>query len=59
MLNPGSHQADRKFLNKLNRKGMKTKQGFKNLQDFITEMKILMPAYQHVMKKYQLPNSNS
>ena len=44
---------------KLSIEGMKTKQGYENLQDFINEMKILMPAYQHIMKKYQLPNSNS
>jgi DNA-binding transcriptional regulator GbsR (MarR family) len=44
---------------KLNIEEMKTKLGFDNLQDFISEMKILMPAYQHIMKKYQSPNSSS
>ena len=42
---------------KLNQEGMKTKQGHKNLQDFIEQMKILMPAYEFVMKKYQVPKT--
>ena len=44
---------------KLNQEGMKTKRGYNNLQDFISEMKILIPAYEHVMKKYQVPNPSS
>lgn len=43
---------------KLNQEGMKTKKGFENLHDFISEMKILIPAYDYVMKKYQVQNSN-
>ncbi|QEE18079.1 hypothetical protein DSAG12_03917 [Promethearchaeum syntrophicum] len=43
---------------KLNQEGMKTKQGYENIQDFISKMKILMPAYEHVMKKYQIPKSS-
>ena len=40
---------------KLQQEGMETKRGYENIQHFIKEMQILIPAYDHVMKKYQ-PN---
>jgi len=43
---------------KLQSEEIKSKKGYDNLDEFIQEMKILMPAYQHVMEKYQLPNGN-
>jgi DNA-binding transcriptional regulator GbsR (MarR family) len=42
---------------KLQQEGMETKRGYENIQNFIKEMQILIPAYDHVMKKYQ-PNPN-
>jgi len=43
---------------KLSHEGMKAKKGYENLQDFIDKMKIIIPAYDHVMKKYRVPNPN-
>lgn len=38
---------------KLNQEGMKDKKGYENVQDFIQKMKIILPAYDHIMQKYQ------
>ncbi|UYP44588.1 hypothetical protein NEF87_000873 [Candidatus Lokiarchaeum ossiferum] len=37
----------------LNQKDMKDKKGYKNIQDFIQKMKIILPAYDHIIRKYQ------
>jgi DNA-binding transcriptional regulator GbsR (MarR family) len=38
---------------------LKSKRGYIHINEFVQEMKDLMPAYQQVMRKYQLPKSNS
>ena len=36
---------------------MKTKKGYENIQDFIERMKIILPAYDHVMKNLANPKN--
>ena len=43
----------------LNQKDMQTKAGYAYIKEFIDEMKIIIPAYDHLMQKFQLTNTTN
>jgi DNA-binding transcriptional regulator GbsR (MarR family) len=44
---------------KLNQQSLSERQGFSDLKSFLDEMKVLIPAYQHVLQKFQKTRLNS